>query len=341
MRKFAVVCGVLTLATLGYAQTKPAPKTGAIKSIAKSATVPAALKMAYALNKGDVFRYRVMGLFHGHFPPFAQPDGPPINLRIVIEYTGKVNKADDKGAEVSFTVDKGDLYLLEKEPGADGKVAPADEVLFPIAMSTIEKTLNVTATMRPDGSVASVTTADAAPVKIGLGIDLRKLFLLMMPVTFADKPVKVNDEWAFKDGLLGQGEGKITYNGKLEALKAMGNGIASNVAVSAASKIDEKKTKDGKLTDKAAEAVESSAGTATIKGTMVFVAQQKNNLYAGRLKEGKLMLTANIATTAPNPEKPEEKLTTPSDVTARLTVQEIPIKKAAKTAAVPKENAHK
>ncbi len=343
MRKFAAVCSVLTLATLGYAQTKPAPKPNRLKVVSnKSAALPAALKMAYALNAGDTFRYRIMGLFQGHIPPFAQPDGPPVNLRVIIEYTGKVNKSDDKGAEVSFTVDKGDLYLLEKEPAADGKIDPANEILFPIAMSTIEKTLNVKATIRPDGSVATINNADAAPVKIDLGIDLRKLFLLMMPVTFSDKSVKANEEWTFKDGLLGQCEGKISYSGKVETLQLVGQGSTGfNIALSAASKIDEKKTKDGKFTDKAAEAVESSVGSATLKGTMLFVAAPKNSIYTGRLKEGKLTLIAKISRTAPNPEKPEEKLTTPSDVKARLTVQEISIKPAAKTAAVPKENAHK
>ena len=340
MRIYLVAAGALTLATLTYAQTKPVPKTVAVKAApVQSSALPAALKYAYTLNKGDAFRYRVTGLFNGHFPPFAQPGSPPINLKVVIEYAGKVNKVDDKGAEVVFEVDKGDLYLLEKEPGADGKVDPADETPFPIPLSTVQKSLNVTATIRPDGSVAAINSAEAAPVQINLGIDLRKLFLLIMPVTFSEKPVKVNESWAFTDGLLGQGEGKITYSGKLESVKPASSGVTSNFAISAVSKINEKKTKEGKPTEKTEEAAESSVGEATLKGTMTFVAAPKSNVYSGRLKEGKLTLTAKIARTAPNPEKPEEKQTTPSDVTARLTVQEIPTKRAAKTAAV-KENAH-
>ena len=333
--------GGATLCLAAFAQTKPTPKPNTPKAAQannnnNAATAPTALKMAYALNAGDIFRYRVIGLFNGHFPPFAQPESPPINLKIVIEYAGKVNKVDDKGAEVAFVVDKGDLYLLEKEPGENGKVAPEDETPFPIPLSQVQKSLNVTAVIRPDGSVTSVNNGDAAPVQINLGIDLRKLFLLIMPVTFAEKPIKVNEEWRFKDGLLGQSEGKIAYTGKLEGIKATGKGVTSNLAVSASSKIDEKKNKEGKFTDKAEEAVESSVGDASVKGTFTFAGTPKNSVYIGRLKEGKITLTAKIARTAPNPEKPEEKLTTPIDVKARLTVQEISTKPAAKTAQVTK-----
>ncbi len=335
--------GAATLCLAAFAQTKPTPKpnTPKVTPTENAKVVPTSLKMAYALNAGDIFRYRVTGLFNGHFPPFAQPGSPPINLKIVVEYAGKVNKVDDKGAEVAFVVDKGDLYLLEKEPGEDGKTVPADETPFPIPLSTVQKSLNATAVVRPDGSVASINSGDAAPVQINLGIDLRKLFLLIMPVTFAEKPVKVNEEWAFKDGLLGQSEGKIAYTGKLEGIKAMGKGVTSNLAVSASSKIDEKKNKEGKLTDNAEEAVETSVGFASIKGIMTFAGTPKNDVYAGRLKQSKLTLIAKFDSIVANPIKPEEKLTTPIDVKARLTVQEIPTKPAAKTAQVTKENPSK
>jgi hypothetical protein len=163
----------------------------------------------------------------------------------------------------------------------------------------------------------------------------------MMPVTFAEKPVKVNEEWAFKDGLLGQGEGKIAYTGKLEGIKATGKGVTSSLAVSASSKINEMKNREGKMTTNADEATETSKGLATIKGVMTFAGTPKNRVYAGRLKAGKLTLIANMENITSDPIKPEEKLTTPIDVKARLTVQEIPAKPAKKTARVTEEIAHK
>jgi hypothetical protein len=123
--------GMLCLAAFG--QTKPTPKPNTPKvapAPGNAKAAPTSLQLAYALNAGDTFRYRVTGLFNGHFPPFAQPGSPAVNLKVVLEYAGKVNKVDDKGAEVVFVVDKGDLYLLEKEPGEDGKTNPADETPF-------------------------------------------------------------------------------------------------------------------------------------------------------------------------------------------------------------------
>jgi hypothetical protein len=336
------LCGVLALPAVSQAQTKTkiTPNTQSKIENQKSKISVSAVKLAYDLKPRSTFRYRVTGLFNGHFPPFATPGGPAINLRVVIEYAGKVTKADANGVEVVFEVDKGDLYILQREPGADGKVNPDEEIAFPIALSTVQKALNVTAVVRPDGSIVSLKTDDAAPIPISLGIDLRKLFLLTMPVTFPDKSLKAGEQWKFTDGLLGQNPGSTAYTGTLEGVKSLtGGGIASNVSLSASSKINEKKTKDGKLTDKPEEAVETSVGEATVTGAMTYSGTVPN---AMRLKQGKLMLTAKVARTAPDPEKPTEKLTTPSDVKARLTVQQLATKPAAKkTAAATKENARR
>lgn len=329
----SIVCGSGVFAEKA---TKPTPKPTA------ATAAPAAAKLEYQLKPGNTFRYRIVGIFRGNFPPFAQPGAPPANLKAVLEYIGTVKKVDSKGAEVAFEVDRADLSLLEKEPGPDGKIDPDSEIPFPIPTSQAQKTLNVSALIRPDGSVVNVTNSDTAPIRAELGIDLRKLFLLILPVTFPDHPVKVHEEWKHMDGVLGQKEGKIEYHNRLVSVTPEAKNLAYRIQHDAVSQIDDKKDKDGKLITNAENAVEMTVGRATVTGTMVFVAMPVGRAafgpFQGRMQKGQLVLNANLKRTAPNPEKPEEKQVSDIEVKARLSVQAIPMVRktgATKTALTP------
>jgi hypothetical protein len=315
---------------------KPQPPVTA----SKPAGVPTSVRLAYDLKPGQTFRYRITGLFRGNFPPFAQPGSPPANIKAVLEYVATVKKQDDKGAEIAFEIDVADLSLLEKEPGPDGKIDPESEIPFPIPTSQAQKTLNVTAVIRPDGSVASVTNNDTAPLRTELGIDLRKLFLLILPVTFPDKPLKINEEWTHNDGVLGQKPGKITYHNRLLTVTPEAKRLAFRVQHDATSLIDDKKDKDGKLSDDPANAVETTTGKATASGTLLFLTPATSakpgtpEQRTGRLQKGQFLLNASLQRTAPNPEKPEEKQISNIEVKARLTVISIPnVRKQGTTAA--------
>lgn len=357
-RGVSFVLGGVLVCSLGTAQAQKksaAPQKSlaaapVVKKPAAAKPAPAlpAARLAYNLKPGDTFRYRITGIFRGNFPPFAQPGNPPANLKAVLEYIATVKKQDDKGAEIFFEVDVADLSLLEKEPGPDGKIDPEDEIPFPIPVSQAQKTLNVTALIRPDGSVASVTNNDSAPIRAELGIDLRKLFLLILPVTFPDKPLQINDEWTHNDGVLGQKPGKITYRNRLLAVAPAAKNLTFRVEHNAVSQIADKKDRDGKLIEDAENAVETTTGTATVKGTLLFqtpaapASPNAADTRTGRLQKGQLTLNANLVHVAPNPEKPEEKLASNIEVMARLTVQAIPNRRpGAKAASLPilrKEN---
>ncbi|MCS6776424.1 MAG: hypothetical protein RMJ43_00970 [Chloroherpetonaceae bacterium] len=320
-------CRAISLALLGswylngvLAQKAPvpAPRT-------KEASPPVVARLAYDWKPGSVFRYRITGLFQGNFPPFAQPGSPPANLKAVLEYVGTVKKVDEKGAEVSFEVDRADLSLLEKEPGPDGKIDPDSEIPFPIPTSQAQKTLNVTAIIRPDGSVVSVTNNDTTPIRADLGIDLRKLFLLILPVTFPDRPVKLNEEWQHADGVLGQKEGRVSYRNRLVEVTPEGKRLLLAIQHDAESQIADRKDKEGRLIEDAANAVETVEGKAVVTGKMFFTvtsrALPKQEALSGMVQKGQLQLTARLKRTAPDPEKPEEKQTADIAVKARLSVQ--------------------
>lgn len=301
---------------------------------------PSSAQLAYDFKLGAGSRYKVAGIFSGHIPPFAQPGSPPTTLSVKLVYVATVKKIDAKGAEVEFTVDSADVSILQKEPGPDGKIDPDSEIPFPLPLSQVQSALNVTATLRPDGSVASVAGGDAPPVQIDLGLDLRKLFLLILPVTFPDKSVKVNDTWAFTDGLLGSRAGKVSYTGKLVQIEPKANTVVFTVSQNALATVDDKRDKAGKPTDKAADAVDATQGKVTLEGSMKFVTAtgaKSDTHRKGHLSEGRLTLIAllNRKRTAPDPNDPTAPLETSIDIKARLSVKADPIvKKPAKAAKV-------
>lgn len=281
-------------------------------------------RLAYRLQPGDASHYKITALFSGHIPPFSQTGGPPINLRVTLAYTLSVKKQNADGAEVAFTVDEGDVTLLEKEPGPDGKSDPADETPLPLPLSQIQNALNVSAILRPDGSVAKVIGGTEVPVKIDLGFDLRKLFLLMLPVTFPNKPVSLNDTWNFDDGVLGHKPGKVTYTARLLTITPEAKRLAYGIGQNAEALIEDRRDKDGKPTDKPETAVDSTTGKVTVTGSLKFVAPAiKAADHAGHLAEGRLVLNALLTRkrTQPDPEHPEDPLETQTDIRGRLFVQ--------------------
>ncbi len=328
--------GILIFGGRAEAQTtarlQPAKVVGkasavlARKTVAPVVKASDALHLAYALQPGDSTRYKVLAIFTGHFPPFAQPDSAPINLKAQLTYVMTVKKSGAAGTEVAFEVDAADISLLEKEPGPDGKTDPESETPFPLPLAQVQKALNVTATLRPDGSVAGVTGGDTNPVKIDIGFDLRKLFLLMLPVTFPDRALKIGDSWNFDDGVLGRKPGQTTYTASLLTIQPEPKSAALGVREIAESRIDDRRDKDGKTTDKPDAVVDSTTGTVSLTGALKFAAPASARVVGepgrthARLAEGTLTMTALLdrKRTVADPEHPDDPLASKIDVKARL-----------------------
>ncbi len=303
----------------------------------KAAVAPSP-SASYLWKMGTTYRYRVVGFFNGHIPPFASPGSPPIHIRVELEYSALPKKQTDKGTEVAFSVDKADLYLLEKEPDATGKLPKgAEEALFPIPLEQVKEALDATATLSPSGSVVSVSGGDNNSVKVNFGIELRKLFLLLLPVTFGEKGEPLTKDWTYEDGILGKNPGKILYSAHTSLLTP----TSATVALTANSDIDEKKNKDDRPAKDANDTYRTLVGKAGVTGTVRFVGATIGGRLAGRVSSATLLLKVDILQKRikPDPEKPEEPAEQRIDVQARLNVQEIrPDPKAATPKPVaPKE----
>jgi hypothetical protein len=299
----------------------------------KDAPAPTSARLAYALAAGDGRRYKVTAFFTGHFPPFAQENGKPIHLMAQMEYLMTVKKQEAKGTEVGFTVDTAMIHLLENDPSDDGKVDPKDDLgEFPITLAQIKQLLDVTALIKPNGSIVNVTGGGVSPIRVDLGFDLRKLFLTILPVIFPDTGLKVNDAWDFDDGVLGHKPGKTTYKAHLASIKTQDRNTIFEIGEDVSSLIENKVDREGNATDKPADAVGTLNGTMTASGTFKFVTPARGPLSAsadpadvhtGLLKDGRMTMIALMKRILPDPEHPDKQEETKIDVKARLFVTQM------------------
>ena len=297
---------------------------------AQDAADKSAVRLGYHFKAGETYRYRVTGFFDGHIPPFAQTGGPPVHLRITLDYAAHVDKQAEDNDAISFTVENAGVILLDEAVGADEKMPPADKQIdFPIPLDQIQTALNVKATLKPDGTIIKVNGGDANSQKINLGVELRKLFLLLLPVAFPQNAVKTGDTWRFDDGLLGKNTGKTNYTASLTSLKPGKRETIFTCHETADTVFDERLDKAGKPVVALVDAVDTSDGKASLTGDFTFSVptkpDAKTNRNDGRLQSGRFVLTATLhrKRTIPDPANPDAPLETNIDVTARLNVQPI------------------
>lgn len=329
--------GALTLALLPLlASSLPLPSARAQQQTkaplrqptSRLSAASGATLLTYSLVPGKTSRYHVEAFFTGHFPPFAQPDGPPIRLKADLVYAATTGKITPGGTEVSFAVESEDISLLEEDPDANLNIDPAKAISLSLPIEDVKKTLDATAVLRPDGSLVRVASANSkAAVKINFGIDVRKLFLLLMPVTFSKQAVKLNDTWTFEDGLLGRNPGMVTYRGQLNHIVSKtGEALSYLVGQTATAKVNDKIDKDGNSPLKPADAVGSVTGIVTTEGIATYsglTSQGKTppRIVRAALIENHLTLNAQLKQIAPDPEHPDKMLTTNIDVKGHLIVE--------------------
>ena len=305
---------------------KPADKTAHANKppVAKALPAPTPALLMYQFTPGATYRYRLSALFDGHIPPFAQPDSPPIHIKVDLVYVATVKKVDKTGATVEFNVDSSELSLFDHEIKEDEKIDPDKMTTFPIALEDVQKALNATAVLRPDGSVANILTAGNVKVQIDVGFDLRKLFLLLMPVTLSNQPVKVGDTWPSLDGVLGSKAGRIAYNNKLTDAKLKGKEADYILNQTASSKVEDKLNKEGNSTTKDADVYRTLTGKIDLSGEMTLAAPPNSAVgpLLGQVKSAHILMSANVLRkrVKVDPDHPEIPENDPLDVKARMRI---------------------
>jgi hypothetical protein len=293
-------------------------------SAALSAPGAAPAELTYLFKAGETHRYRVKAFFDGHFPPFAQPGSQPIHMLAEIVYVSSVSKQTASGTEVKFTVESADLSLLTREVKTDEQISPDDQTPFPIELEDIQKALNTTAILKPDGSITQIVNGNPNAVRINIGFDLRKLFLLTMPITFPQKPVQVGDTWAAKEGVLGSKPGSITYTNRLARISSGNGTLEYHIDHTGASKIDDVLDQQGNHTSKPADVFSTLKGDVTLEGNATFATPAKptasgaGKIRSGRMVSGELDMTVNLRRKTTKADAPEEiRATTDGDYDVR------------------------
>lgn len=306
-----------------------------VPAAAQAAPVPPPLpacRLAYSLQPGTKRRYRIAAIFHGHIPPFSQAGSEPITLRVILEYSAYVGRSDAAGAQVQFTVEDATVSLLDLKQWSAASLDPAAKVDpdavadIPLPLAQVQDALDATAILRPDGSVASIQGGKAGAVKINLGFEVRKLFLLIMPVAFPDRAVAVGDTWSFADGVLGSNPGTISYSAHVESAQSgAGGAVTYRLGEEDVAVIHSRMDTEYNPTTNAAAAIGTLSGRVTATGELSFITpagQTDPQLRAGHVQTGRWMLTANIHRKRDklDPHQPELPLEDNIDVRARLDV---------------------
>jgi hypothetical protein len=150
--------------------------------------------LAYQMKPGQTQRYKLTAVIKANMP-FLDSKGP-IDLDVVITLvylaTPKTLLADGT-ADVECKVDSVDVTLAT--------------VPFPIAVEDVQKILNQTITIAQSGEIMKAGSGGPLPVNVSIpGVDPTRLYALLYPIVFQQRPVKPGDTWSFKSNLL-HGEG--------------------------------------------------------------------------------------------------------------------------------------
>ena len=321
-----VSAGTLFISSVAGARTPPKHRQKI--AVASKPTSVAAVAgnglLTYNFKAGEKRRYKLAAFFVGHFPPIALEGNPPANLEADILYVMTVRKIDAKGAEVEFAVETADVYLLEKDPGPDIEVKEEDKIPVPVSLEQIQKSLNVTAMIKPNGAIAAVSGGGSNPIRVDIGFDLRKMFLTILPVVFPNKSVNPGEAWNFDDGVLGHKVGATTYSATL-GKPIPGSSNVLMVTQNGQTVVDNKLDKEGNSTDKVADQVGSLTGKVTAEGRVLFASAKGPAGSAVQVMESRLNMVALLKSVLPDPAAPGTTKLTNIDVKARLVVKAVPV----------------
>src|SRR5579875_2824074 len=286
-------CVLLLVAVPSFAQQKAAAPPA--QNVAPAVSGPL---LTYALQPGSVQHYLVTAYFDGHFPPFD----PPVHLLAHMEYVAHVGQPQQDGLPVDFTVTQVDMQLLQKEVPIGAKIDPKQTVPFPIELEQAQKALNTSVVLRPDGSIARILTAPNNMVRVNVGIDLRKLFMIVMPVILPNTAVTLGTSWTSKEGVIGTAPAKVSYTNKLNAMKPDGVNLDLKIMQTATSQIDDTLDSSGMATNDKQHEVSRLQGTASLIGWMNYLgtpAPASNGVktYAVRMQKGLFKLTVKLKQT--------------------------------------------
>lgn len=263
-------------------------------AIADSAPQP----LVYRFKPGKPLKYKLTADIKGSVPILDNPTPVDIEATLTLTYiaTPKTMLADGT-SDIAVKVENVEAELLK---------IPID-----LDIDKIRKSLNQTITLSKGGVVKKVTGGGPLPFSVSVpGIDPRRLYTLIFPVVFQQKPVKAGDSWAFKSGLISDEAGSSKFTATLMPVEDKLHPIKEEFTLAIDQKLDKEKK------PATADIYKTRKGTIEGSGVLNF------DPAAGYFKSGVINLKANIVDDLQvEPEKPEIPKHTETKVNAKVTME--------------------
>ena len=250
------------------------------------------VSVTYPLVAGSVNTYEMRAYFDGHFPPFDQPGNPTVHLYCDIIYQSKVLSTDSNGSQMRFSVLSDNILLTPKKMKLGDIPNSSEAIPFPIDLSTVKEALNSSDIVRPDGTIAKVETVNNRLIRVNIGFDLRKLFLLLMPIPFPNTAVGSNSEWNFGSGIIGSDTSMVKYTAKVNSLNLQKHTLKVNMLAN--SSVNDHLNSTGESTPIPSKQVIHMFGKVKMTGSTLFDTESQGTGIAVSLQKGVFNMHVNL-----------------------------------------------
>lgn len=248
--------------------------------------------VSYPLVAGSVNTYEMRAYFDGHFPPFDQPGNPTVHLYCDIIYQSKVLSTNSTGSQMKFSVLSDNILLTPKKMKFGDIPNSSEAIPFPIDLNTVKEALNSSDIVRPDGTIAKVETVNNRLIRVNIGFDLRKLFLLLMPIPFPNSPVGAKSVWNFDSGIIGSDSSMVKYSAKVDSLNEQEHTLKVNMLAN--STVNDHLNSTGESTSIPSKQVIHMFGKVTMTGTTIFDTGAQGAVVSASLQKGMFNMHVNL-----------------------------------------------
>jgi hypothetical protein len=278
--------------------------------------------MAYQWKTGQVVRYKLTAVLTGSLPIMQNVEPIDLDGSITIVYKVIPKTVDRSGnAALDFRIELAEAELAK--------------IPLPVPFEDAQKVLNRSVTFARSGEVVSVKAGPPLPFAVSIpGVDPQRLYTLVCPIVFPDRPVKPGDTWEYRSELLGTEGAPAQFratvlespltDADLKSVRIREPALRVQQDFSMA--VDQRLNADKKPVAEGEPVRKTRSGTITGSGVMAFSPKQ------GRLLQGHLTIQANITERfvgEPDPDQPAETVT---NVKAVVRVMPVPPKPATGTA---------
>ncbi|MBM3495577.1 MAG: hypothetical protein FJX72_14835 [Armatimonadetes bacterium] len=150
-----------------------------------------ARRMTYRWSPRQVTKYRVAADLSGSLPIMQSVEPIELDATLDLVYKVIVRSVDATGAaSVDFRVQSAEAELAR--------------IPLPVPFEDAQRVLDRSVTFAPTGEVRAVKAAGPLPFALSIpGVDPQRLYTLVCPIVFPERPVKRGDTWEYRSELLG------------------------------------------------------------------------------------------------------------------------------------------